>query len=154
MSVHTWKAQFYYPDAEVYAGEIPSNEVNLRATEHSIIKWEGLRKENLRKHKVRKLAQDNRTLTDGVNYFTAGGGSDCALCLVNRESCRTCPLWESRDGVACDQPAADEEVDPYEAWVGWSDPEPMIKALYAARTFVLKRLAKQEEWDRLNKKEV
>lgn len=113
MSVKSWLRR-YYP--------IPADKVSKRdALTHSRRKWEGARVENLRKH----------GLTGPPITFN---GDTCALCLhYNHDNgCSGCPLSMVREGVACDERSAGENVSPYTLWDGDRNPTPMLILLDAA----------------------
>lgn len=105
MSLETWKAEFY----PIPADGVPEGE----ALAHSLKKWEGLRKENLKKHGLR-----TRFGRLGNIHIDA---STCALCHhylhTAAGTCIACPL-STVYAVNCDEQ--------YMAWGHSRDPEPMI----------------------------
>jgi hypothetical protein len=132
MSLSTWKQEFY---------PVPADSVkdDAAAVEHSIRKWEGLRKENLVKHAMRR---SDRDIGDDRDDFGIDCRS-CALCVLHRTrdkdgeaSCGDCPLYVSRGKVACDVSTDDETIAPYRVFMNCGDPEPMLAALALARAHV------------------
>lgn len=131
MSLETWKAEFY---------PIPADKVKKKDTlEHSLRKWEGLRKENLEKHGV-KLSGPMLTGLDGLGYMLIASES-CALCVMaekeaigemrppraNASYCGKCPLYQL-DKTSCDF----MEGNPYNALTRAGNPEPMISLITRA----------------------
>lgn len=128
MTLKTWKKEFYPVTAKRAAkGSV------VKAVEHSIRKWVGLRPSNLKRHGMVSywvsgdIAEEGHTLT-----FLYIDGQSCSLCqkfvAVNYGDCSGCPLYESRGQVRCDC-TGDTEGNPYGAWRTKGDPMPMIKAL-------------------------
>ena len=100
MSLQSWKKEFYSPISK-------TNKKN--SLQHSLIKWIGLRKENLAKHEV----EYNPDFVD-ITYKESAlhiGDNSCALCR-NYVSCDKCPLYNC--------------FSEYEHFVIHSNPEPMI----------------------------
>lgn len=131
MSLETWKAEFY---------PIPADKVKKKDTlEHSLRKWEGLRKENLEKHEM-KLSGARLTGQDGLGYLLIASES-CALCVVaGKEAlgemrppcacasyCGKCPLYKL-DKTSCDF----GEGNPYKVFSIEGNPEPMISLITRA----------------------
>lgn len=142
MSLSTWKKEFYPETAEKFSRKRRMVSVAIEAIEHSIRKWEGLRKRNLKKHQVeRGHSFPNSVLVD-ARPFSSGlpvNASTCSLCQYSKPypggvtDCEFCPLAHSRQGVSCSFPLLSiESVSPWSAWVVNSDPLPMIKALKKA----------------------
>jgi hypothetical protein len=129
MSLETWKIEFYPVEAQ----DVPVKQ----ALDHSIRKWEGLRRENLVRHECHARG--------GVfcSPYVASGDDDkleidadtCALCThhYTERNCPSCPLSLVRGGVRCDRVMDDEAPHPYAAFLDLKDPEPMLKWLYAAK---------------------
>ena len=125
MSIETWKDEFY---------PIPADDKRLRTRvaclEHSIRKWVGLRKANLKKH---GCFASTRTLPniedkDGNCFYVSM--SSCALCV--RWGCEdgsrsSCPIVQAL-GFSCDS-AEGFGTSLWDRWNWDSDPEPMIRAL-------------------------
>ena len=119
MTLESWKEEFYpqYPIESM---------TKMQAIKHSIIKWTGLRKENLSRH---DLQVDNEgDIKYKGDYFFIDGGS-CALCVKYfskiHPSCENCPLYKLL-GNSCDAPTVSS---PFNIWQDREDPEPMIAAL-------------------------
>ncbi len=81
MSISTWKKEFYPTPA--------SRCSKKNALAHSLRKWEGLLKKNLRKHGV--------TWDDAWGLLNKSGDS-CALCMRHR-ACVGCPICVA--GLSC-----------------------------------------------------
>ena len=113
MSIKTWKKEFYGNMRE-------SIKSKKKAIEHSLQKWKGLTKENLIKHNVEI---ENSIIYDNYDSFTIDANS-CALCKKYRNrNCCECPLYELL-GTECYK-----YKQPYDDFLEYSDPKPMIKAL-------------------------
>lgn len=140
MSLQTWIEEFYPVDAQAVAN---TNDV-MAMVEHSIKKWEGLRLENLMKHKV-ILASDG-VYDSYDNIFTTGpgfrfSGESCALCRQfcnygNPKTfdirCSRCPLQQTLH-ERCDVGRS----SPWLQWVMQGNPEPMIASLTNAKQLIL-----------------
>lgn len=133
MTLKSWKAEFY----PITAGQAAKKSL-VEAVEHSIQKWNGLRKANLKKHNLEVGYLDRIEDEDGD---TLGIDVDsCALCkkfVVPNGKCDGCPLFESRGKVTCDNYTKKEfeEEDgnhPFGEWCDWNNPVPMIRALKKA----------------------
>ena len=135
MSVESWAVEFY----PVPASEAAEND--KEALNHSERKWIGLRKENLKKHKV-IVHSWQRTVVDEspipIKKTMSLTSASCALCIRHdRNDCVSCPLYEVR-GVACDSSASADNQDiadviPYFAMMDDNDPEPMINLIQEAK---------------------
>ncbi len=124
MSLITWKKEFYSRPLKKFT--------RLQAIEHSLRKWEGLTRANLKKHGVEPLSFIAKVITDGEDTLRIDT-TTCALCHKyqytqpkgNFDECAACPLYETL-GKGCGDGHDD---DPFTAWGVRSDPKPMIKAL-------------------------
>ena len=122
MSLKSWRAEFY-PEV---AGSVPKE----RALQHSLRKWEGLRRENLEKHGGR-LGGGNGVVFG--NWTLQVNAATCSLCVhhlaaaASVPACESCPLFKVR-GRSCDTGAG----HPYGAFVWDGDPEPMIALIKQA----------------------
>ena len=138
MSIKTWIKEFYSK---------PAKEVSKKnALAHSILKWEGLLKKNLKKHGLSKSRadgfienSDKNYELPGINYFGIDAES-CALCEVhwkdaNYGSCGDCPLFKVRGDVSCARPRSDEDDSPYDEFIEHDDARPMLKWLKRAEKF-------------------
>ena len=121
MTLATWKKEFY--------PKKPSKRMTKReAVEHSLTKWRGLTKANLKKHDVRiDFAGD---VADDKNFLSISSSS-CALCAKYQDFdssleqvCLQCPLYQLL-GKRCDS----GEDSPFAIWVHDVNPRPMIRAL-------------------------
>lgn len=107
MSEASWKKKFYPIDADLVDEE--------DAIKHSLVKWYGLRKENLKNH----------GLSEPPIYIDA---DTCALCHHydnGFDSCWKCPLYQFL-GRSC---ASGVNGGEYYCYMDYGDPEPMIAAL-------------------------
>ena len=88
MTEKSWVKEFYRVPAENITGASAE-----KCVLHSLRKWEGARKKNLKKH----------GLTRAPIRF---GAKTCSLCVWFREpydldhGCAECPLYQSRGGVS------------------------------------------------------
>jgi len=123
MSMKSWKKEFYPVK--------PNKKMSkLKAIQHSLTKWEGLLRKNLKKHGIEvDFWGDIREM--GVELFLVDADS-CALCCKYMyqgdpvdKPCVTCPLYKTL-GKCCGE---GDENDPFTKWKDESDPKPMIRAL-------------------------
>lgn len=111
MSEASWIKEFY----PVPADKVPEE----NAIQHSLVKWYGLRKENISQHSV-------------IEAPIWPDGESCALCVNyavedSRDwHCGKCPLKEYLK-----RPCFRGKNSVYEAYIERADPEPMIAALEA-----------------------
>jgi hypothetical protein len=100
---------------------VPANKVKAEdAIAHSLLKWQGYRKSNLK-----EFGLSSAPLRPSA--------ANCALCLLHyesekAESCENCPIFAER-GQACDNPLESEGCSPYWSFMSKGDPEPMIELL-------------------------
>lgn len=139
MSVKTWKKEFY--------PKKPNKKLTwIEATEHSLRKWEGALKENLKKHNVvydGHCIVNATELEDGSHYWERVNfefnSMTCALCIKSTNAfdghvdCFECPIYKI-NGTACD----DEDDGIYT--MSADNPKPMIKLLKNT----LKKLQKKQ----------
>jgi hypothetical protein len=126
MSLKTWKKEFYPIPA--------SNSTKTGSIAHSLQKWIGLLKKNLKKHEV---------YVDRIGYLIDSNDEsdflpiDCASCSLcwhyyAKDSsiclCYGCPLYIALGNKKCDL----EENAPYTIWELTDDARPMINALRRA----------------------
>lgn len=111
MSLESWKAKFYPVPAEQTTVE--------KAAEHSLLKWRGLTKDQLHRHKPVKQQDSGR----GIREANGPGAF-----VVNAQSCGDCPLAKHL-GHPCDENADGGPGGPYQKWLETGDPRPMIRAL-------------------------
>ena len=130
MTLQTWLDEFY---------PTPANSVrsSREAAEHSLRKWEGLRAENLAKHKVDadSHAREIFDERDARELFVISGDT-CALCqlFADKHDCNGCPLARVL-GNRCDIPLSEDQEDgvfPYAIWSDTGDPSLMIIMLKEA----------------------
>lgn len=130
MTLKTWKQKFYPITAKQAArGGV------VKAVQHSLLKWEGLRDKNLKKHGIEYVyAYFDSRITDGKSAMDIDARS-CSLCEKFADApnyCRKCPIYESRGEVRCDMPKKGEDASPYEEMLRKGNPLPMIKTLRKA----------------------
>ena len=113
MSLNSWKKEFYGKMSDAKKSEI-------KALQHSIQKWTGLLKKNLKKHKCNISFVD--IYDDGDEPFSISGDT-CALCERHRNSSNiiadcgaTCSLGIYREGYACDWATDKEYSSPWWIW--------------------------------------
>jgi len=129
MSLESWRLE-YYP---VPATHVPVAE----AVAHSLLKWQGLRPDNLSRHNMEVDSFGNLAYMgdlDVKDYFPVDGRS-CALCvhhIAAISSCTRCPITLAI-GRPCDAREDLEDAStPWSSWTQDGDPEPMIAALEKA----------------------
>ena len=142
MSLKTWKEEFYPVPADA-----PSAQASEQAAvEHCIQKWEGLREDNLVKHKMvldGVLLREN-TLMDRTLRIT---DKSCALCVFHGYdadvpaacaivACETCVLSKVNHGFPCYDSASSNNKPPYQAFIIDGCPAPMLELLYNAREYL------------------
>ena len=154
MTFKTWKQEFYPISARIAADRAKTVDGfdDVALAQHSLRKWQGLRPENLKRHGVEVVKYNH-----GAKYITSGNSlvelnidsGTCALCDAHikgydeaDDPCETCPLYQSRGKVACDDYNEDEDEDeeniesPWHQFAINNDPEPMIKALEDTLAFL------------------
>lgn len=120
--MHSWLEEFY---------PIPADELktasDTECLKHSILKWNGLLKKNLKKHKVTFF---DKCVFDDDSPILRIDGDSCALCQNNnyKSSCTTCPLYTLL-GHACDIPGEKEPFSLYLEATTFKHPIKMIHAL-------------------------
>jgi hypothetical protein len=117
MSLATWKKEFYGPMSKAVKSK-------KSALAHSLKKWEGLTKGNLKKH---ALHISDGCISDEDHRFEINGDS-CALCCKYwYADCVECPLT-----MALGHPCYAIDDSPFRAWYDGFAPGPMIRALKKA----------------------
>lgn len=118
MTIKSWKEENYPIDAKDLR-----ESSDRECIEHSLKKFEGTKKENLKKHNV-ILYKGDIYFTNGLTCFSFNGLT-CALCqkyCLRESSCSNCPL--SKIGKQC---SASES--PWKIFLKDNNPIPMIRAL-------------------------
>ena len=118
MSIKTWEQEYYPEEADAVEAD--------EALNHSILKWTGLRAENLAEHDVESGGDSDLSDNEGGRFSV--NSSTCALCHMyyNDSSwagdhrCMDCPIYQSA-GCSCRRE--------YRIYSERQDPEPMIKLL-------------------------
>lgn len=134
MSLKNWKKEFYSP-------MVPATKSWLKACEHSLRKWEGATKANLRKHELHwNGAGVEEKIEDDTEYWNAVNlefnDDTCALCqradmLIAKSKpgrdvhrCSVCPLVAIQGGIDC------TDMDsPFDTYYETGNPTRMIAAL-------------------------
>lgn len=129
MTLKTWKKEFYPITAKQAArGSV------IKALQHSIQKWEGLKKSNLRKYGVETNLSFHRILDDDDCHMNIDAES-CALChkfyMKNDGSCEGCPLYNVRGETRCDQRGSNSN-NPFRHWLETGNPSVMLEWLHKA----------------------
>ena len=129
MSIKTWEKQFYPVD-------VSEKFTNLEAVQHSLKKWRGLARVELKKHGLTTTAS---SIKDDDGYRFHIDSISCALCYKHDvlDNCQTCPLNRVR-GRRCDVVRADEDHSPWGMWMEDHNPQPMIMWLEKAEQSLLK----------------
>lgn len=117
MSEETWIAEFYPVPAENVSAE--------DALDHSIKKWEGALRKNLKKH----------GLESAPIVFD---GDSCALCvnylyIPKKTACKCCPLFIVRGNVNCCNERPGEWMSPFDQYGLEENPRPMLTWLKKAK---------------------
>lgn len=135
MSAKSWQQEFYPTPAHSCSAE--------DAVKHSLLKWTGLRDENLKRHGVR-LTNGGRIMTvesddlkTRIDYGIIIDSRSCALCIhytgLYISDCINCPVYRVRENTKCDSKTSDEldknVESPWFIFKQRGDPEPMIKVL-------------------------
>jgi len=124
MSIKTWKKEFY---------PVPASRVSKKnALAHSLRKWEGLKKSNLKKHGVKYDKLFFVGIKDDLERLLIDA-TTCALChhyLDNR--CVDCPLY-AVIGKSCDDNGWREGGSPYTDFVDFGKASPMLRLLKKAQ---------------------
>jgi hypothetical protein len=110
MSVESWKAEFFPSGAY----EVTESE----SVAHSLKKWRGFTKENLKKHGVTIKELDK------FDLFTM---ETCALCQ-SYALCQNCPIGKKNQTCGT-RIGHGEKSDPYSIFRATQNPLPMIKLL-------------------------
>jgi hypothetical protein len=111
MSLRTWKKEFYH----VSARRIKNDKDALK---HALLKWKGLRSENLEKHGLEKWYSCIKEKKNQYNEFFIDS-ANCSLCVLHK-GCTSCPLL-GYGSKGCGSSFC--------LWVAVNNPEPMIKLI-------------------------
>lgn len=114
MSITSWKKEFYPKDARKVRGI-------KAAIDHSVLKWTGLLKKNLAKHKLSTLFFGD--IRDDDCYTFSVDSDSCALCSKYynpAQECSNCPYT-----IVKGQPCYKD----YWEWVDNNNARPMLKSL-------------------------
>lgn len=126
MSQATWKAEFYPKPASRVKKE--------DAVAHSIKKWKGLTRANLKRHGLKP----DDMVVDRTN---------CALChhyYAPEISCTNCPLAQVRGDIPCCYDRDDESINPCDAFYEEGKAQPMLKWLRKAEKLVQLNIKKRD----------
>lgn len=143
MSIETWLAEFYPEPANVFNRHYRDIEprTELEAVRHSILKWEGLLHENMRRHEVSwtnfsEIIDDTDAPDNPVKVTLYVDGGSCSLCQYHSNECHRCALFKVR-GKPCDRVIAGEKASPYH--MRKTQPEHMVTWLRRAEDYVLQQ---------------
>ena len=131
MSMASW-CKVFYPETVECVGRW----TNRTALEHSLKKWIGLRSEHLKAHALYLVDAGRHTELHSERPFDEPldlTGSSCALCEMHDSDCGLCPIAM----VAMEADGSDELCHAeYRHFVDTHNPEPMIKLLRKARSWL------------------
>lgn len=154
MSIQTWIEEFYPITAETFISSFKfRSDINSRMKElydiellkHALLKWEGLRKDNLKKHNVYKSYNSIKDIHSDINQIKelneklitnqeiSISSVTCTLCIEYDHNiyCGTCPIRYKTN--QCSTGNIDiftnETRYAYGEFLHNDDPEPMIKIL-------------------------
>lgn len=127
IGLEAWKKEYYPTSAS-------KCKTQFEAVEHSMRKWEGLLKKNLKRF---GLLKDGRRI---LEIPRVDGGifnvdvETCALCCVSkytRYGCGRCPLYDVRGGVECDRPGDCDrsQISPHFEFVKYGNASSMLRWL-------------------------
>lgn len=133
MSLQTWEEEFYTSmlDAKEWTDK--------QCFEHTLTKYQGLKKENLAKHDVTlSRAHVGSGYVNSEKFFV--GTSNCALCqkYYDREQeddddprtpCKKCPLDKAAYGCFNDSDGTHKSFNLWDIMYVKNDPKPMIKQM-------------------------
>lgn len=122
MSIETWESESY-PTPAFEASGSP-----LEAAQHSLLKWQGLLPENLKKHSLILADCDLYEVVYEDPKFSVSA-NNCALCLLAERlngherfgSCSSCPM-HTELGTTCDNKL-------WSKFVCINDAQPMVDTL-------------------------
>jgi hypothetical protein len=124
--MHSWLKEFYpIPAADL------KNASDTECLKHSILKFTGLLKKELIKHKVFLYEGTVSTHENPFPFRFKIDGKSCALCqkyYYTKPSCKACPLYTLL-GHACDRPKKREEHSIYYKATHLKRPYDMLNAL-------------------------
>lgn len=129
MSLKTWKQEFYTCEAK-------SRKAAKDPIGHSLRKWEGLLKKNVKKHEVYVVGL---TLADSSNNSLEIDADSCALCRVFYDDdadvgseCDRCQILKAT-GSTC--------LAKFDSFWSKNDPRPMVNLLRKTKKFAEKEKA-------------
>ena len=132
--LHPWLAEFYDPAADMIF-----EPTELKAAEHALKKWIGIRPSNLERHNL--AINKVFTIYDKTTFkeILVMSWKSCALCYWNLNeymsvSCDTCIIRKVSGNDCYDMATLDDEglvltETPWVIWTRTGDPEPMIDLL-------------------------
>lgn len=124
--MHPWIEEFYPVEAQQAAGS------DMEALQHSLLKWQGLRPENLAKHGVIRRPYTSLHASGSESELLCVDASSCALCKRYFVRCEPCPLYAANGGRTCADRGPLEDVSAWGAYVRHGNPEPMIALIERA----------------------
>jgi hypothetical protein len=139
--------EFYPVDAETIGEQYESGNITaIHVVEHSLRKWEGMRRENFERHKLVSPSYKDERWIEHKSPIKLDD-STCSMCHAwfrpdyedyDADPCARCPLSIVRGHVSCDRVRGDEDFSPFYGALDYGKPEPMIKWLKRALTYVKK----------------
>lgn len=147
MSLISWKEEFFHRKLDNI-----QTWSEIEIIDHSILKWEGLRQENLNRHKVRLDKYLFHNVVDSRPQVCPAhvpiNSDSCALCErwygnTNedyRNNCHSCPLYQL--GYGCEE--RDSPWRQFDVRDSNPDPELMIRALKETKEWLLSGLTAAE----------
>lgn len=147
MSLQTWMDEFYPTPAQKFPTE-------LEAVEHSLRKWKGLTKENLKKHCV---DQHRFSIIDASDVKLDIDCTTCALCQYHVESpeyiadCNKCILKKvnvsefNGQQYSCDSTMPEKHTGIYQEFMSYGNPQPMIELLEKAKAYLCQQNSVQNK---------
>jgi hypothetical protein len=146
MSIATWKKAFFNQNLQLQCEredltQLQQIKLVLPAIDASIKKWDGVKKINLKKHRVFTALEGHEpcTLTDKTaSKFELSGWSCplCALFTARNGTCVGCPLAETGNGCG----VRDSAYPKYAS--GYAPASTVVSALKKARRYWVRELIK------------
>ena len=118
MSIRGWKLEFYPTNAN-------STTARRDPVGHSLKKWRGLTSSNLEKH---GLYRSGGGIQDSYYAFEINCNTCALCCKYPGPKCACYPLCKIVDGRPCDSNGS-----PFQIFMKFGDPLPMIRALEKAQ---------------------
>lgn len=132
MTIETWKAEFYPVEASTL-----NSAPLIDAIDHCLVKWEGLRSDNVAKHGMASGVRGKLYDPSTGQQYAPANGPHCALCLrfIN-DNCAECPIADDMDDEFTEGCNGE-----YREYINNNNPEPMISSLTRAKETLLAKEA-------------